>query len=317
MFAHDFAFDPTYGYSREELLRIGAPADMPPDFASFWQETFADTIARPLNLELRPAAVSGDTEVREVFFDTLAGFRVGAWLVLSRKRPLTRGAVIGHGYGGRQGPELNGHVGACLFPCMPGFNLSGCQGVPADAAHHVLHGIESRDGYILRACVATIWSAVSALRELCPEVGDDISYLGGSFGGGLGALALPWDGRIRRAYLGVPTFGHHPLRLQCPCTGSGESVRLYAQEHPEVIDVLRYYDAATAATFVKVPVLAASALFDPAVPPPGQFAVCNSLAGPRRLFILSAGHFEYPDRAAEERSLDCQINRVIWNAEIG
>jgi cephalosporin-C deacetylase len=29
-------------------------------------------------------------------------------------------------------------------------------------------------------------------------------------------MALPWDDRFQRAYLEVPSFGNHPLRVQMP-----------------------------------------------------------------------------------------------------
>ena len=69
----------------------------------------------------------------------------------------------------------------------------------------------------------------------------------------------------------MPTFGHHPLRVECPCQGSGNAVREYLQARPEVMDVLQYYDAATAAGYIESPTLVSPALFDPKVPPPGQF----------------------------------------------
>ena len=53
-----------------------------------------------------------------------------------------------------------------------------------------------------------------------------LDYMGISFGGGIGALALPWDERFHRAHLNVPSFGHHPLRLTLPepdTTGSGSN----------------------------------------------------------------------------------------------
>ena len=313
MFRHEFAFDPTYGYSQDQLLAIRAPEDSPIDFASFWQATFDENASQPLGITRR-CIDSPSTEhgLFEVSFQTWCNLRVGAWLVLPRDRRITCGAVIGHGYGGRAAPDFNGHPAACLFPCMPGFDLSQSPGIPSVAGEHVLHAIASRDTYILRACVATIWTAVTVLKELCPEVGEHIYYLGGSFGGGLGALALPWDRRIKRAFLDVPTFGHHPIRLQCPCTGSGQAVRLHARGHPEVIHVLRYYDAATATTHIRVPVLAAPALFDPAVPPPGQFAVANNLAGPKHLFIHRAGHFDHPGAPIEQQALNQTIDEIIW-----
>ena len=60
-------------------------------------------------------------------------------------------------------------------------------------------------------------------------------YLGISFGGGIGALALPWDERFHRAHLNVPSFGHHPLRLGMPCVGSGEAVRRHQRRTGQVL----------------------------------------------------------------------------------
>ena len=109
----------------------------------------------------------------------------------------------------------------------------------------------------------------------------------------------------------MPTFGHHSIRLQCQCNGSGEAVREYYQTHREVIDVLKYYDAAIAAAHISIPVLVSPAVFDPAVPPPGQFAVANAIPQ-HELFILSAGHFTY---AAEIReSLNLRTRLEQWFA---
>jgi cephalosporin-C deacetylase len=56
--------------------------------------------------------------------------------------------------------------------------------------------------------------------------------------------------------------------------------------------VLAWYDAATAATYLDIPVVCTPALFDPSVVPPGQFAVHNAIREDlRRSFILQAGHW--------------------------
>jgi cephalosporin-C deacetylase len=55
----------------------------------------------------------------------------------------------------------------------------------------------------------------------------------------------------------------------------------------------------------------AAALFDPMVPPPGQFAVYNALAGPKQLFTLSAGHFDYPNKAFQENELKQQLKKFF------
>lgn len=303
MFKHDFAFDPTYGYDLPRLLAI-TPPPAPGDFEAFWRSMYARTLNVPPRATMRKIdqhRKGRDTYIAE--FDSLDGFRVGAWLTLPTDGDVRRGAVCGHGYGGRDeadyGPQFQ-HA-AAIFPCGRGFNLSKRDDLPNNSDQHVVFGIESRDAYIHGKCAADIWAAVSALRELVPGV-EPIDYLGGSFGGGIGAMAVAWEPRFRRAFLEVPSFGHHPLRLTMPCVGSGEAVRRYYQSHPRVTEVLQYFDAATAATRIRIPTLLAPALFDPCVPPPGQFAVSNAVAGVKQLFLLQAGHFDYAggDRVAVE-----------------
>lgn len=114
----------------------------------------------------------------------------------------------------------------------------------------------------------------------------------------------------------VPTFGNHPLRVTLPCVGSGEAVRTYHEEHPEVMDVLAYFDAATAAGRIGVPMMVAPALFDPAVPPPGQFAVYNALPDRRELRVLRAGHFEYEGESADVAAL-AEARREFFAARLG
>jgi cephalosporin-C deacetylase len=186
---------------------------------------------------------------------------------------------------------------------MRGQGRSRTPEIPEYAHKHVLTGIESRETYVLRGCVADIWCAASALTELFPIAHDCLHYMGTSFGGGLGALALAWDRRFSAAYLGLPTFGNHPLRVTLPCLGSGEALRKRFRRHPDVMDVLRYYDAAATARFITMPMVCTCALFDPAVPPPGQFAVYNALAGPKTLFVSQAGHFAYPEEEKDQQKL--------------
>ncbi|GAA1929344.1 acetylxylan esterase [Streptomyces durmitorensis] len=333
-FPHSFAFDPAYGYTPDDVLTVPAP-HAPADFDEFWQGRYAaarqvvtDPVVGPLEEERDGVRVHGVT------YTSVGGARLGGWLALptsterhTLKAPgpadapapapaetaetaetAEHGFVIAHGYGGRNapGPDIPLPLprSAAILPCVRGMGArSASPTIPPDADAHVLHGIASRDTYVIGDCAADLWCAASALLELVPELAAPqprLGYLGESFGGGLGALALPWDDRFAAAQLTVPTFGNHPLRLTLPCAGSGESVRAHHRKNPEVTDVLRYFDAATAATRLRIPALVAPALFDPSVPPPGQFAVHNALPPTaRELHVLQAGHFEYEDKAAE------------------
>nr|WSW67021.1 acetylxylan esterase [Streptomyces sp. NBC_00995] len=310
-YAHDFPFDPAYGHTLDELTAVPAPP-APDDFADFWRARYEAARAVATDPEKGPLEDERDgVRIHGVTYTSVGGVRLGGWLALPVEgEPVDHGFVIGHGYGGRQepGPDVPLPLpsSAAILPCVRGMGARGLvAGIPEVSAGHVLHGIASRDTYVIGDCVADLWCAASALGELVPELTGPsrLGLLGESFGGGLGALALPWDDRFAAAQLTVPTFGNHPLRLTLPCAGSGEAVRGYHRGHPEVVEVLRYFDAATAAEFVERPTLVTAALFDPSVPPPGQFAVHNALAGERELLVLPAGHFTYDGLEQDEAGL--------------
>lgn len=303
--SHNFHFDPTYGFTLETLLQI-EPPEAPPDFADFWQGRYARALQiSPSPVLARQADWHPEFEVHDVTYRSTDDVAIGGWLLIPKHTAVRRGIVVGHGYGGREGPDLDLPVAesAFLFPCFRGISRSRLAYVSDNPAFHVLHDIDKSDRYILGGCVDDLWLAVSALTELFPQVNGQVGYMGISFGGGIGALALPWDPRILIAHLNVPTFGHQSLRLALPTLGSAEAVRGYDRRHGNALETLRYYDAASAAGHSRVPVHVSPALFDPVVAPPGQFAIYNALPEPKELFVLDAGHFDYPNRAAQEHEL--------------
>ena len=306
---HPFPFDPTYGYDLDALRAVRGP-EPPGDFAAFWRGTYAEAMrvaARPTLRHVGELAGAwGRVDVHEIDFDAWGDVRLGGWLVVPRDVEAERGLIVGHGYGGRDEPlaDSPGPPAVMLLPCARGFGRSARRDLPSHSARHVIHGITSRDTYLHRGCAADLWAAASALLELHPHLAGRLDYVGGSYGGGIGALALPWDDRFGRAALRVPSFGHHPLRVTLPCTGSGEAMRCYIARRGErdVLAVLAYFDAASAARFLTIPTLCECALFDPSVPPPGQFAVHNALAGEHELVVRQAGHFDYPEQAQDDEA---------------
>jgi len=308
--AHAFPFDPTYGYDLDRLLTVGRPPE-PAGFEAFWRSAHERTLAVPPRPTVRHVAHPATAfDAFEIEYDGLDAFRIGGWLTVPRGRRPRRLVVVGHGYCGRDGPDETWGLASdnvCLFPCARGFNRSANKGLPATAAFHVLQGIESKETYLHGRCASDLWSSVSAGIELFPELAGDVAYYGESFGGGIGAMALPWDARIKRACLIVPSFGNHPLRVQLPCAGSGEAVRLYRlrelhHRRPDPLGVLAYFDASVHAARCRVPTLVVAAKFDPAVPPPGQFAVFNALPrDTRQLLAVETGHFDPPPQGQDAR----------------
>jgi cephalosporin-C deacetylase len=311
-----YAFDPTYGYSLEQLLTITTPKE-PIDFDSFWQQRFQRAVLvspKPQTNLLRQDHLGWN--IHEIKYTSTDEITICGWLMLPSSGIVKRGFIIGHGYGGRTGPDF--HLpfkdAALFFPCFRGLGLSAISSISSDPFWHVRHDIDNTDRYILGGCVDDLWLAVSSLLLLFPNLSGHIGYLGISFSGGIGALALAWEHRIAWAHFNVPTFGNHPLRLRLPSNGSAQSLQKYYLEHKkQTLKVLRYYDAALAAKRIPIPVHCACALFDPVVIPPGQFAIYNALADEKQLFVLKAGHHSYPEQQEQEQALLRELDDFFVN----
>ncbi|WP_049732035.1 acetylxylan esterase [Rhizobium ecuadorense] len=310
---HPFAFDPTYGMRVEELLAV-EPPEGPDGFDAFWKARYR----KARMVDPQPALswsrfTHPDWHVLDLVYLSTDAFRIGGWLLLPREGQVRRGLIVGHGYGGRNRPdfELPVKETAVIFPCCRGLSLSAHPPISQNPSWHVLHDIDKKDAYIIGGCVEDVWLAVSTLVALYPWLSGHIGYSGISFGGGVGAMAIAYDDRIDRGHLALPSFGHQPLRLKLPSVGSAQAVQEYQAEHGDVLSTLGFYDAATAARRIKVPMLTAVALFDPAVAPPCQFAVANSLPKFNEIFILDAGHFDYPESAEQEAALRDKIGQFF------
>jgi cephalosporin-C deacetylase len=298
VFTHSYLFDPAYGMNLRQLLAI-VPPEPRDDFAAFWKQRYAAAITTaPQPRVHADGKILAGYVVHDLSYLSTGGVEIGGWLLIPADGKVSRGLVIGHGYGGRDAPDepIGMTETAILFPCFRGLGRSPMKNVSQEPYYHVIHDIQDRNLYILGGCVEDLWLAVSALLALFPQVSGRVGYSGVSFAGGIGALAAAWDTRIQRLHLQVPTFGHHALRLTLPCVGSGEALRDFQRRYDfHIMETLAYYDAASAASFLRIPTLVAAAMFDPAVPPPGQFAIYNAIPeNLRHLFLLEAGHFDFP-----------------------
>lgn len=306
---HSFPFDPTYGYDLDMLLTVEPPPE-PPGFRTFWSRRHKRALkVDPAPVLRRSACERAGFRVSDVEYTSTEGFPIRGWLLEPENGPVRAGFVVGHGYGGMTRPDfaVPRPDAAYLAPCFRGLGRSSRPPISTNPVWHVLHDIHLRDRYILGGCVEDVWTAVTTLLRLRPDVAGRVGYIGHSFGGGVGALALPWESRVARAHLDVPTFGHQPLRLSLPTIGSGAAVQGFARGNRRVAETLAYFDAAVAARYIRMPTHVSTALFDPAVIPPGQFAVYNALPSPKDLFVRSAGHFEYPDKAVEDDELQAEL----------
>ena len=307
----NYSFDPSYGYTLDQLLAVKTPKE-PKDFDCFWQLRYQ----KALTLDPQPHTriINEDKlgwRLFEISYTSTDNFPIHGWLMVPTSGVINRGFIVGHGYSGRNEPDyhLPFKDAALLFPCFRGLSLSAQPTISSEPYWHVLHTINRKDNYILGGCVDDLWLAVSTMLSLFPQLSGHLGYLGISFGGGIGTLALAWESRISKGHLNVPTFGHQPLRLRLATNGSAKSVQEYYKSHKkQTVDILRYYDAALAAKRITQPMHCACAIFDPCVAPAGQFAIYNALPNEKQLFILEAGHHNYPTQAQQEDELLKQLD---------
>lgn len=309
-FQHSYPFDPSYGFDLPALLARPEPQEVA-GFAEFWRARYQQALAvKPLIK--RQGQRSAGQYWQEDFALLLGSQQVGGWLLRPKSGVIRRALIVGHGYGGRESPDLDLPVedALVLFLAHRGLSRSPMIGVSAEPNVHVCHGIDRPETYILGHCVHDLWCAATALLMEFPEVAGHLGYMGISFGGGLGAMALAWDQRFARAALNVPSFGDQRQRLTWPCIGSAHGLQQY-QKRSHLTVTLPYYDAAVAAKYITQPMHLALALFDPVVAPPGQFAIHNALRGEKRLYVLEAGHFDYPNMDKQRHELRQQLTEFF------
>lgn len=289
----DAEFDGSYGFALDDLRAV---APIPPDdgFTAHWRRWRAEACTVAPAVRVLSSEVRGGRRISVIEHASADGIRLRAWVVEPIDTVATVGVVHGHGYGGRDAVDLRRVPAdaAAIFPVARGLGaLNTDIGAPEERAAHVTGGLGDPDRTVIGLCARDLWLAADALVEIAGEL--PLYYVGESFGGGIGALALPWDERFLGATLIVPTFGQYDERLAVPCLGSGEHQRTWARAHPDGRDLLRPFDASTAALGIGIPVRIEAALWDQYVPPQGQFAVANAIAD-LELAVLPAGHADYP-----------------------
>ncbi len=314
---HLESLSPNHVFPLSWLHQVPQP-EIPSHFDAFWERRYQ----RTLDFQPKPLAIPSSirlpgVHVFDIQFETSDRLTIRGWLTLPINGGVHCGLVVGHGYGGREAPE---HLptlsnAAILYPCFRGLARSLAPPISPDPQWHVLHDIDRPDRYVIGGCVEDLWTAISALLQLFPEVTGRIGFVGTSFSGGIGCLALAREQRVARAHLAVPTFGHHLLRLRLPTWGSGSAVqRVWREGRLRLAPTLALHDAACAARSIQIPVQCVCALSDPMVTPPGQFAIYNALPHPKELIVVQRGHADSelsPDETARISSERSRFLSVI------
>ena len=297
----------TSGFPKEQLLLIEGDAPVP-DFQTFWQAQYAAARAWKCEYKVEGELWSPDPDCRifRIRFTSIDGFSIGMWM--ARPRESTGGKILAHGYGNPQVPPVASSPGRTIvMPCVPGLALSQCKEIPWKTGDHARFGAGSPEHYVITDGVRNLWIALTILIDMFPDTADNILCSGGSLGGAMGTLCIPWDDRIHYGNLNVPTLGGR-IMLNYPGDPGepGETRRQMALAGPAGMRIIDLCNASAAARFIRVPTIVTPALCDHTVPPPGQFAVANSIPEKYRILrIREVGHAQ-PTEAdlAMQKELD-------------
>ncbi|USD64176.1 acetylxylan esterase [Vibrio sp. SCSIO 43136] len=307
-FKHEYAFDPSYGYTLEQLQQSAASA-VPEDFEQFWSLKYQRALQVKTHLNLQDTGrIINHWRIFDCYYDSTDNTRIGGWLLLPEEGRVNGAVVWAHGYGGIDEPDTSWKLKntAMLIPCVRGISRSAHEPISTDPYWHVLHDVQDKYRYIIGGCVQDLWCGISALLSLFPHVEQNIGMIGSSLGGGLGTFASAFDKRIKRSHLHVPTFGNSELRLTMPTVGSTQALIEFPDKNI-LNKTLPYFDASCAARFIRQPSHWALAKFDPYVAPPGQFSIYNGCTAEKHCFILDAGHFIYRGEGKQRRELRKQV----------
>ena len=279
-------------YTEKQLLAIRGEEPVQ-GFEEFWRKQYERAVNCKLDYTVEGEVWSpySNIKIYRVSFISCDGFKIGMWV--SRPEKSCGGHINIHGYTNDIRPHAPQDLSlTTAVPCVPGLGISMCKEVPWQLQYHAAYGFEDPEKYVIISGVRNIWMSISILIDMFPDVKDNITCSGGSLGGAMGALSVPWDARIKAAELSVPTLGGRIMMEYLGKPTDPSYVRaMKAQESESNMRTFDLCNAASAARYIRVPVLVTPAICDNNVPPPGQFAVANSIPEEYRILrIREVGH---------------------------
>ena len=310
---HNFPFDPTYGFTEGQLLRIKTDDPRPDDFADFWRNLYRKAVSFPPSYHVEDELWSPNprSKIYRVRFRTFDGFSIGMWVV--RPEHSSGGLLVGQGYCHMVTPP----AGECedmtvALPNIRGLGLSQCGKIPWEISKHCIYGIDDKEKFVITGAVIDLWTALSVAADMFPDTKENWNYSGGSLGGGLGAIGMPWDARVKSAELNIPTLAG-PYQFQFQLLASPDdpaAIRARcAFADPKAMESIYYCNAVTAASYFNIPVLMTPARFDPSNPPPAQFAIANAIPKDKLILrIRDTGHFTPTDN--DKNILEPELEKI-------
>jgi cephalosporin-C deacetylase len=303
---------------RAELEHYHPELTRAADFADFWQDSIAASVAQPLDAIIAP--VPYRVARVHLFHVTYAGFgpdtRInGWWLVPTDSDPTLPTIVHYHGYSGSRALPAS-YLHWALQGCRVfAVDTRGQDGETPDHAPYpagnflgcMTKGIADPATYYYRYAYLDCLRAVAFVRSQA-GVGP-IALTGASQGGGLTlAVAALDDGAdIVAAMPDVPYLCHFARALEVFTDGPYQELVEHWKRYPAAVagdlHTLSYFDGMNLAPRITCPALLSVALLDPICPPSTGYATYHHLGAAHKELVVYpfSGHEGGAARQDEEK----------------
>ncbi|RYF79261.1 MAG: acetylxylan esterase, partial [Chitinophagaceae bacterium] len=291
--------------------RIVPTAEMPADFAAFWEAAKLDLTAIPLDtrMTLMPEHC---TEKVDVYHVSVQNFKKGARLYGMLSLPKKAGKY----------PALLQVPGAGIRPYAPNITLAelgvitfviGIHGVPvnmpgevySDLAAGALSGymhlnLDHRDRFYYKRVYMGCVRANDFIFSLPQFDGKNLAVMGGSQGGALSIVTAALDSRVNHLVAYYPALSDVTGYLHGRAGGWPHyfaKANLPFANTKAKIETTGYYDVVNFARQLKVPGFYSWGFNDDVCPPTSMFAAYNVITAPKSLYLAAeTGHWTYPEQ---------------------
>ena len=295
----------TAAYEPDKLRPV---SQLPDDFQSYWSETLRKARELPLNplMTLLPERCTETDNVYQVSFQTKpGGGRFYGILSIPKKE-------------GKY-PALLRVPGAGVRPytgdtyTAPGRVITlevGIHGIPVTMQQSVYDALangalsnywtfrrDDRDAIYYNRVIVGALRAVDLICSLPQFDGKTLGVTGSSQGGALTIITAALDSRVTFLAPVHPAMCDHEAFFEKRACGWPHYFLYYGGADDKVRQIVRYYDTANFARFIKVPGWYSWGYNDEVCPPTSMHAAYNLIEAPKELHpYLETGHYWYQEQ---------------------
>ena len=270
----------------------------PTDFDEFWK----GVLEQASNIPLEPRVVhdplrsSEETDVYQVFYNSLDWVRIVGWYCLPKKRngPLP-GVLQVPGYLMEPPvPKDWAKKGYAAFSAAPRGKLRSNRQFNPGYPGLLTYSIVDRNTYSYRGFYVDTWRAIDFLLTRDEVDPDRIGVTGHSQGGGLAITTAAMRSQVKAAAAGAPYLCGFMDAIELTHTYPYQEIDDYLRLHPErrqvVEETLAYFDGINFADKIRCPIIVSIGLQDNVCPPETGYTVFNAVGSSSKKLYPYDGH---------------------------